>query len=101
MNVNVPPGLISPLSKVPSLAVTLCGCESSFVQVTVSPSSIVILSGLRPLSPIETEISSVAPHSDAVSQSEEVVVMLVVIVESQGWESQRSSTPSLSSSASK
>ena len=98
---NELPGVISPLSKVPSSAVILCGCESSFVQTTVSPSSIVILSGFNAPSPIETDISSVSPHSDAVSHREEVVVMLVVIVESHGWESQRSSTPSLSSSASK
>ena len=44
------------------------GSESSFVQITVSPSSIVILSGLRPFSPIETDITSVTPHSEAVSQ---------------------------------
>ena len=101
MNVNVSPGLIEPLSNEPSEAVTLWVSESSLVQTTVSPSSIVTLSGTNPFSPIEMNIVSVSPHSDAESHREAVEVIFVVIDESQGWVSQRSSTPSPSSSSSK
>ena len=59
----VPPLRSIPESNDESSAVTVCGTESRFVQVTVPPTAIVIVAGLNALPEIDTEpvVGSAAP----------------------------------------
>src|SRR5688572_27720028 len=49
-----------PVSKLPSSAVAECGVGPAFVQVTVSPASIVMVAGANSKSRIVTDVSAAA-----------------------------------------
>ena len=52
----LPPELIVPVSKLPSLAVAVCGAWPELCQVTVSPASTVTVPGEKKKSPMSTVV---------------------------------------------